>query len=347
MLDVRSKLELALGRRLVRMPDAWLDRLGARLHVARDGFTINRRVHFAVRLMDRANGGKGLHAFGVHGAREQMARLPALMDPESPRGSRVHDAEFDGPRGMVRVRIYAPPGVHGDAPVLVYFHGGGGVVGDLETHDVPCRVLCREAECTVVSVEYGLAPENPFPAGLNDCLAAFRWIRDHPELVNSDGRLAVGGDSMGANLAASVALLTRGEGGPCFQLLIYPMTDPVEPSASRRAFARGFLLEADTVDWFEQTYLGGADPNDPRIAVLRTPDLGGVASAYIATAGFDPLRDEGHAYADALQAAGVAVERRCFGDQVHGFLHMTGAVPGASAALERIGEALAAGFAAS
>lgn len=296
-------------------------------------------------LMHRANAGKGLHAFGVQGAREQMGRLPALMDPEPPKVLRVHESEFDGPRGMVRVRIYAPPGVHGDAPVLLYFHGGGGVVGDLDTHDVPCRALCRTAECTVVSVEYGLAPEDPFPAGLDDCVAAFRWIRDHPELVNSNGQVAVGGDSMGANLAASVALETRDDGGPCFQLLIYPMTDPVEPSASRKAFARGFLLEANTIEWFERTYLNGADPTDPRIAVLRAPDLGHVAPAYIATAGFDPLRDEGHAYADALEAAGVAVTRRCFGEQVHGFLHMTGAVPSAAAALGELGRALAAGFA--
>jgi len=300
-----------------------------------------------MKLMNRANGGRGLHAFGVQGARDQMVRLPALMDPDPPKVLRVDESEFDGPRGMVRVRIYAPVGVHGAAPVLLYFHGGGGVVGDLDTHDVPCRALCREADCTVVSVEYGLAPEAPYPAGLDDCVAAFRWIRDNPELVASDGRVAVGGDSMGGNLAASVALETRQEGGPCFQLLIYPMTDPVERSASRKAFAQGFLLEADTIEWFERTYLDGADPSDPRIAVLRAPDLAGVAPAYIATAGFDPLRDEGDAYADALEAAGVRVTRRCFGDQVHGFLHMTGAVPGAAVALEKLGEALAAGFAAS
>ncbi len=124
------------------------------------------------------------------------------------------------------------------------------------------------------------------------------------------------------------------------------MKDPVEPSASRKAFAHGFLLEADTIAWFERTYLNGADPSDPRIAVLRAPDLAGVAPAYIATAGFDPLRDEGHAYADALEAAGVAVTRRCFGEQVHGFLHMTGAVPSAAEALQELGQALAAGFAA-
>ncbi len=345
MFEVRSKLELALGRRLVRMPAFWLDRLGARLDVSRDGFTLDRRVAFALRLMERASGGRALHAFGVRGARTQMARLPALMDPEPPKVLRVSESEFDGPRGMVRVRIYAAPGMHGKAPVLVYFHGGGGVVGDLETHDVPCRALCRGAACTVVSVEYGLAPEHPFPAGLDDCVAAFRWVRDHPERVDGDGRVAVAGDSMGGNLAASVALQTRAEGGPCFQLLIYPMTDPVEPSSSRKGFARGFLLEAETIAWFERKYLAAADPGDPRVAVLRAPDLAGAAPAYIATAGFDPLRDEGHAYADALEDAGVAVTRRCFGEQVHGFLHMAGAIPSAAKALDELGRALAAGFA--
>lgn len=347
MFDARSKLEMVVGRRLVRMPDAWLggiERLGVPLHVSIDGNTLDRRVCFALRLMDRVSGGRGLHAFGVEGGRAQMRRLPMLMDPEPPKVLRVDETEFDGPRGMVRLRIYVPPGVQGDAPVLVYFHGGGGVVGDLETHDVPCRVLCREADCAVVSVEYALAPETPFPGGFEDCLAAFRWVRDHPDAVGGDGRVAVGGDSMGANLAAAVALATREEEGPCFQLLVYPVTDPAAKTPSRDAFARGFLLEADTIDWFTRTYLRDADRADPRVAVLHAPAHEGLAPAYIATAGFDPLRDEGHAYADVLEAAGVSVTRRCFAEHVHGFLHMTGAVPSAAAALEELGRALAEGF---
>lgn len=274
-----------------------------------------------------------------------MRRLPKLMDPESPKVVRVDETEFDGPRGMVRARVYVPPGVQGDAPALVYFHGGGGVVGDLDTHDAPCRVLCREADCAVVSIDYGLAPECPFPAGLEDCLAAFRWVRDNPDAVGGDGRVAVGGDSMGANLAAAVSLATRDEGGPCFQLLIYPITDPAAQTASRSSLARGFLLDADTITWFTRTYLRDAARDDPRVAVLRAPSHAGVAPAHVATAGFDPLRDEGHAYADALERAGVTVTRRCFAEQVHGFIHMTGAVPSAAAALRELGTALGEGFA--
>ncbi len=345
MLDMRSKLEMAVGRRLVRIPDVWLDRLGTRLHVSIDGNTLDRRVCFAVRLMDRVSGGEGLHVLGVDGGREEMRRLPMLMDPEPPKVLRVDETEFDGPRGMVRVRIYVPPGVQGDAPVLVYFHGGGGVVGDLDTHDVPCRILCREADCAVVSVEYGLAPENPFPQGLEDCIAAFRWVRDHPDAVGGDGRVAVGGDSMGGNLAAAVCLATREEQGPCFQLLIYPGTDAAARHPSRDTFRTGFLLRDDTIGWFHRTYLLGADPADPRFSVLLASDHAGVAPAYIATAGFDPLRDEGKAYADALREAGVPVVYRCFEDQVHGHVHMTGAVPSAAAALDEIGRALAEGFA--
>lgn len=345
MFEVRSKLEMALGRRLVRIPDVWLDRLGSRLHVSVDGNTLDRRVRFAVQLMERVSGGEALHTFGVDGARAQMRRLPQLMDPPPPKVLRVDETEFDGPRGMVRLRIYVPPGVHSDAPVLVYFHGGGGVVGDLGTHDVPCRMLCRGADCVVVSVEYALAPETPFPGGYEDCLAAFRWVRDHPDAVGGDGRVAVGGDSMGGNLAAAVALETRDEPGPCFQLLIYPLADPSSRTASRRHFARGFLLDHDTIDWFHRTYLRDADPADPRVAVLRAGDHAGVAPAYVSTAGFDPLRDEGRAYADALEAAGVPTTYRCFSDQVHGFVHMTGVVPSAAAAMEEMASALAAGFA--
>ena len=347
MFDARSKLEMALGQRLVRMPDTWLEtmeRLGVPLHVSIDGNTLDRLVCLALKLMDRASGGRGLHTFGVEGGRAQMRRLPQLMDPSPPKVLRVDETEFDGPRGMVRLRIYVPPGVQGDAPVLVFFHGGGGVVGDLDTHDVPCRVLSREADCAVVSVDYALAPETRFPGGFEDCLAAFRWVRDHPDAVGGDGRVAVGGDSMGANLAAAVALATRSEEGPCFQLLIYPVTDPAAQTPSRERFARGFLLERETMDWFTHTYLRDADLADPRVAIVRAHPHRGLAAAYIATAGFDPLRDEGHAYADLLEDAGVSVTRRCFGEHVHGFIHMTGAVPSAAAALEEIARALAEGF---
>ncbi len=321
--------------------------MGSRLHVEADGNVLDPRVGWAVRLVERGARG-GLHSFGVADARVQMRRLPAMMDPEPPKVRRVDDTEIEGPRGIVALRIYWPPGVHEGAPVLVFFHGGGGVVGDLDTHDVPCRALCRSAGCVVVSVAYGLAPEAPFPDGVEDCVSTFRWVRDHPELVDSDGRIAVGGDSMGGNLAAVVAQQTRDDpgGGPGFQLLIYPMTDAGSTSGSRSRFAEGFLLGGETIQWFHRTYLRGADATDPRVSPLRAERLDGLAPAFVATAGFDPLRDEGQAYAEAMQAAGNRVEQHCFGDQVHGFLHMTGACPSSRRALEDLGEALRTGFAA-
>lgn len=345
VIGLFSKIELEVGRKLVRVPPAVLSLLASRLHVSIDGNTLDPRVGFAVRLIERRNG-EGLHVHGVHGGREQMRRLPALMDPPPPKVRRVGEQEIDGPRGMLRIRVYAPPGVHGDAPVLVYFHGGGGVVGDLDTHDVPCRVLCREASCVVASVEYGLAPESPFPQGLDDCVAAFRWVREHPEAIGGDGRVAVGGDSMGGNLAAAVAIETRDDeaGGPDFQLLIYPMTDAAGRTGSRDKFARGFLLPDPTIAWFRRTYLRGADAKDPRVSVLRCASHKGLAPAYVATAGFDPLRDEGHAYAEALREAGVSVEYRCFGDQVHGFLHMSGVVESSADALRDLARVLRKGF---
>jgi len=244
----------------------------------------------------------------------------------------------------------APEGSEAGAPLLVYYHGGGWTIGDLDTHDPVCRFLAAEAGVRVLSVEYRLAPEHPFPAAVDDAFAAFGWAAERAgELDIDPARIAVGGDSAGGNLAASVSLLARDGGGPrpAMQLLIYPVTDAVG-GASRRLFAEGFLLTKADMDWFELHYLsGGAAGEDPRISVLRAEDLSGLPPAYVATAGFDPLRDEAEDYAARLRAAGVPVALRRHPSLIHGFANMTAISRSARAAMYEVAGALRMGLASS
>jgi acetyl esterase len=244
----------------------------------------------------------------------------------------VHDIEVDGAEGPIKARHYVPPntGISGPAPLLVYYHGGGFVICDLDTHDAPCRLLCRYAGVHVLSIDYRLAPEHPFPAAVDDCQAALRWAFQHAADLGADPNLiAVGGDSAGGNLATGVALLARkGENPmPHFQLLIYPVTDFSNPRPSRHTFAEGFFLTQSEMNWFNQHYAlsCGADLTDPRLSPLLIEDLSGLPPAYICTAGFDPLRDEGEEYAEKLRAAGNRVVLRRFPGLIHGFINMTAA----------------------
>ncbi|MEM1056581.1 MAG: alpha/beta hydrolase, partial [Bacteroidota bacterium] len=208
-------------------------------------------------------------------------------------------------------------------PLVVFFHGGGFVEGDLETHDEPCRVLCREARHAVLSVAYRLAPEHRFPAAYDDCVAAFRWAQAHTARLGVDvDRVTVAGDSAGGNLAAGVAQATRDEAPPAAQFLIYPATDHPGTYASREWFD-GFLLPDDLRAAFFEVYSGGADvARDPRMSPLHGV-LAGLAPAFVLTAGFDVLRDEGEGYAHALEAAGTPTVLVRQADQPHGFLHLT------------------------
>lgn len=276
----------------------------------------------------------GLHAVGIDGLvvdddaaasrtqlRETMAALP---------GPQVHvevdEISLPGPAGEIRARHYRP--VDGaDAPLLVFYHGGGWVIGDLDTYDPLCRLTCRDAGIHVLSIDYRLAPEHPAPAAVDDAYAAFRWAHEHAaELGAARGRVAVGGDSAGGNLAAVVAQLARNEGGPApvLQWLIYPRTDFTAQTRSMSLFARGFVLTRRDMDWFQAQYLrgSGVDPTDPRLSPLLAESLSGLAPALIAVGGFDPLRDEGEAYAAALQAAGTAVDLRYLGSLTHGFVNL-------------------------
>lgn len=262
----------------------------------------------------------------VHEARAGLlTRYGSLPRPEV---AYVKDLAIDGSRGPIKLRVYGP-GNEGPSPVLVFFHGGGFVLGSVETHDALCRAICLGAGVVVVSVDYALAPEHPFPAGLEDCIAALRWVAQHAETIGGNPRkLVLGGDSAGANLAVVSALQCLKSGGPALAalLLAYPVVDA--PDRSRPSYVErgeGFGLTAAAMDFFFAQYLD--DPalaHDPRVSPLRSEDLSALPSIWLLTAEFDPLRDEGIAFAQALGGAGVAVEHVHFHDANHGFLAWAG-----------------------
>jgi acetyl esterase/lipase len=276
----------------------------------------------------------GQRAFGIQGlvvdddpsaSRTQMRRLASALERRQIHVA-VSDVTIPGPAGGLAGRHYRPAG-NDAAPLLVFFHGGGFVLGDLDTHDALCRLTCREAGIHVLSVDYRRAPEHPAPAAVDDAYAAFAWACAHAaELGAVPGRVAVGGDSAGANLAAVVARLTREAGAPApvLQWLLYPLTDATAQTRSRTLFADGFLLTKHDIEWMQHRYLhgSGVEPTDPRVSPLLADDLSGLAPALIATAGFDVLRDEGQQYAAALQAAGTAVDLRHLGSLIHGFANL-------------------------
>jgi acetyl esterase len=248
----------------------------------------------------------------------------AYTQPDAPSLHEVRDLAADG----VPLRLYRPaPAVPGaPAPVLVYFHGGGWVIGDLDTHDVLCRQLALASGGVVVAVDYRLGPEHRFPAAVDDCLAAVRWVRAQAEALQVDAsRLAVGGDSAGGNLAAVTCLALReaGEPQPALQLLIYPATDMRALAPSHQTNGQGYLLTSDSIAYYRGHYLAErVQWDDWRASPLLAPHHRGLAPALVLTAGYDPLRDEGLQYADALSAAGVPAQYVCFERQVHGFITM-------------------------
>jgi acetyl esterase len=283
---------------------------------------------------------------GAEGARLLYRESRGSLSAPPPEVALLENRRAPGPAGEIPVRLYRPLGARpGDRlPALVYFHGGGWTIGDLDTHDVVCREFANLARCAVVSVDYRLAPEHKFPAAVEDAVAATRWIAREAEALGLDPRrIAVGGDSAGGTLAAVVALIFRDEGGPrlAMQVLLYPATDMASDTASHMRFAEGHLLTRDSILWFRDNYLRGPeDESDWRASPLKARDLSGLAPAYIVTAGFDPLVDEGRAYADRLEAAGVPVTYECFGGMIHGFVTMGGVIAAAHHALSRCAQGL-------
>jgi len=281
--------------------------------------------------------------------RELYRALHQMTDPVDVPIGKIENMSFKGPDGDVPVRVYTPVGVSGTPKCLVFFHGGGFTIGDLDSHDALCRQLANEAGCKVVAVDYRLGPEHKFPAAVDDAWAAVKWVEENAGALGIDANcLAVAGDSAGGNLAAVVSQqAAKSKGGPgiCFQLLIYPTTRVNADTQSMKDFAEGYFLERKTMDWFFDCYVGeGQDHSDPRLSPLLAEDVSGVAPALVITAGHDPLKDEGKAYADRLAGSGVAVTYKDYPDMIHGFFNMTALSPDAKDAVKDAAKALKAAW---
>ena len=263
--------------------------------------------------------------------RQQLRTMVALMDEPAPALPRVEDIVIPGPAGDIPARVYAPHATPALLPAVAYFHGGGWVQGDLETHHGLCARLALHADALVVAIDYRLAPEHKFPAGVEDAFAAYRWLRARGRALGADAtRVAVAGDSAGGNLSAVVSQLAASAGVPLptCQVLIYPALDASLDTESHRDLADAHIIPRDRIVWYMTQYLGtDADKADPRVSPLRAKRLAGQPPTMIVTAGFDPLRDEGHAYAEALRRAGVDVVYREFPGQIHAFVSLAKAIP--------------------
>lgn len=330
--------ERALARTALALPSVVRRRL-AGPPIERDGRTLDLDMQLLLRLEELAPG----EALGVGDPARMRAdtRHSAAVAgrPLAPM-SRIERLTVAGAEDQLEARLYVPAEADGPEPrpLLVYFHGGGWVVGDLDTHDAPCRALAATAGVRVLSVAYRLAPEHRFPAAVDDALAAFADAQARAASLGADPRrVAVGGDSAGGHLAAVVAQHLS----PAAQLLLYPVTDCAVAHASRHTFAEGFFLTRASMDFYEAAFLDGADPRDPRASPLHAEDLTGVAPAIVVTAGFDVLRDEGDAYARRLREAGVTTVHRCHDGFVHGFANVQMA-RGAREAVAEAGGALRA-----
>lgn len=315
-------------RSVLNLPTSVQERL-AGPPVRRDGQELATETQLMLRLQEVVREPK-VESLALAEARAAMTRQAGMVGGAQQIGE-VRELSVAGAAGPRDARLYVPTALLGSgtpSPLLVYFHGGGMTYGDLDSHDAACRFLAEQATMRVLSVDYRLAPEHPFPAGVDDAAAAYRWTVEHVAELGADpARLAVGGDSAGGYLAATTALAAAEEGLPlAFQLLIYPVTEFREVSRSRDLFSDGFYLTKDFMDGCTAMFFADdADRDDDRASILRRDTLPeGLAPAHVVTAGFDPLRDEGEAYADRLQEHGVAVTRQRYPGLIHGFHNMVG-----------------------
>jgi acetyl esterase len=287
------------------------------------------------RTVEQARAENRVGAAVVSGPPRPMARVESLSIP--------------GSTGEMPARLYVALGApQPPQPLLVYFHGGGWVIGDLDTHDGLCRFLADHSGCRVLSVDYRLAPEFPFPLPVEDAVAAFAWAHENAASLGADpDRMAVGGDSAGGNLSTALCLQNRDAGNPqpAMQLLLYPVTDAVGGQQSRDTYAEGFLLTREDMKWFEDHYIpDGIDDADPRASMMRADDVSGLPPAYVATAGFDPLRDEGEIYAERMRETGVQVVLQRHTAMIHGFGNLTAICPSARTAMLEVAGALRMGL---
>ena len=336
----------AVARSIFRLPRPVLRQL-AGPPIVIDGKTLDVEMQLILRLQRLE--GPQVERLPMAKARRQFVASARLVGGSNPIGA-VTDRAIDGPGGPIGLRFYTPREISRTSPALMYIHGGSFMHGDLDSHDSVCRLLAEKAQVRVIAVDYRLAPEAPFPAAVDDVWAAWTWVTSHATGIGIDPtRIAVGGDSAGGNLSAVVAQRAVRDDGPApaFQLLIYPTTVFGRPTQSRDTFADGFYLSREGMELADDNYLvGNEDLADPRLSPLLN-DPTGVAPAYIVTAGFDPLLDEGEAYADRLREAGVPVEYRCEESLIHAFANMTGMGRSAADAVDRVAAALQRGLSAS
>jgi acetyl esterase len=289
-----------------------------------------------------AAGGAPIETLGPEAAREFYRSLGLDGDVSFP-DLETKDLTVSGAAGPIRARLYSKKGAASTGPGLIYFHGGGWVIGDLDTHDGVCRQLANASGVRILAVDYRLAPEAPFPASYDDCVAATNWAFAHAGEIGFDtAKVGVGGDSAGGNLAAAVSIALRDSGKHklAFQLLLYPVTQADRVTGSLRDLAEGYFLTKSGMDWFcDCLFVEGGDRSDPRVSVLNASSHAELPPAFVATAGFDPLKDEGKEYAEKLMAAGVITEHKHYAGFIHGFYQMAGLSP---AAAEAVKEAAAA-----
>ncbi len=327
MPDLRFRIESALIKLVMGLPPR-VQRALVHTPVVVDGLTLAPELQLLLGLQKVAKV-PAAETLPLEQARTELKRQQLMVGGHQPIGA-LRDLEIDGGDGPLSARLYTPTERLGAEPVptMLFIHGGGWMYGDLESHDPACRFLAERSGVQILAVDYRLSPEHKFPAAVEDCNAAFRWLVEHATEVNADpARLAVGGDSAGGSLSASTAVYAAEQGLPlAFQLLIYPGADFVERSESRHLFGEGFILTTVFMDGAEAAYFAeGADTSVPDASALRRvewPER--LAPAHVVTGGFDPLRDEGEAYARLLAERGVEVDHVRYPSMVHGFLHFVG-----------------------
>jgi acetyl esterase len=346
----REKLENRIAKTMAALPPRVQVRLSGSPAVQIDGQRLAPEQQLSLSVLNRLATRVAMESVSPELARAERRRMAAVFGGRPEPVGAVADLTLDTPVPL-RARHYAPAEAGGPRPLLVFFHGGGFVFGDLETHDAVCRLLCRSSGAHVLAIDYRLAPEDPFPAAVEDARAALAWAHTHAVELGADpARVGVGGDSAGGNLSAVAAQLAARDGGPApaLQLLIYPATDASgHRRRSRELFGEGFFLTNAEMNWFEASYFGANNSpvgRDPRASPLLAEDLSGLAPAIVITAGFDPLRDEGEAYAHALAQAGTPAVLRRFEGYIHGFISAAGVSRRLREAVLEIGGMTRAGF---
>jgi len=338
--QIARELQGRAAHLALRMPISWVHMVAGR-PIMVDGRMLDSRTQWFLQLMARS-GQQPLNTLGVARARSEFDLFMSVMGGKpAPVGEildRIINVPTDVPSGRLRIRLYRPVGtVARLLPAILFFHGGGFTIGSLEGYDLPCRYIAARTGCIAVAVDYRLAPEHKFPAAIDDAVAAFRFLATEGQALGVDpARIVVAGDSAGGTIAAVVAQEARATGhAPCLQWLMYPATDLAEERPSHASCGDGFLLTRPDMEWFREQYLTDpAEARDPRVSPLRATDLSGTAPALVFTAGLDPLRDEGRAYADRLTASGVQTVHREFDSLIHGFVGLRGALPAAARAMD-------------